>query len=105
MTNYPVQGSAAVVFKAAGNRLSRLYRRYDAWIVVPFHDAFIFEVPQNSLNEVAELTARVMRDTVQEYFPRLKPQVEINIGRFDCWNKDGKADAFEKWLEDPLYTV
>ncbi len=105
MTNHPVQGSAAVVFKAAGNRLSRLYRRHDAWIIVPFHDAFIFEVPEKALDEIAELTARVMRDTVQEYFPRLKPQVEMNTSRPDCWNKDGKADAFKKWLEDPMHTI
>ena len=105
MTNHPVQGSAAVVFKAAGNRLSRLYRRYEARIIVPFHDAYIFEAPSERLQEVANLTERVMCDTVQEYFPCLIPRVEVNISRPDCWNKDGKADAFEKWLEDPLHTT
>ena len=45
LTNHPVQGSAAVVFKVAGNRLDRLYRQYDAWLVVPLHDAFVFECP------------------------------------------------------------
>ena len=45
LTNHPVQGSAAVVFKAAGNRLDRLYRQHDAWLVVPLHDAFVFEAP------------------------------------------------------------
>ena len=105
MTNHPVQGSAAVVFKAAGNRLSRLYRRYEARIIVPFHDAYIFEAPSERLQEVANLTERVMCDTVQEYFPCLIPRVEVNLSRPDCWNKDGKADAFEKWLEDPLHTT
>ena len=45
MTNHPVQGSAAVVFKAAGNRLDRLYRACGARLVVPLHDAFVFEAP------------------------------------------------------------
>jgi DNA polymerase-1 len=39
MKNHLVQGSAATVFKVAGNRLDRLYRRYDAWLLVPLHDA------------------------------------------------------------------
>jgi DNA polymerase-1 len=61
MTNHPVQGSAAVVFKAAGNRLDKLYRQYDAWLVVPLHDAYLFEAPLDALDEVAALTDRVLR--------------------------------------------
>jgi DNA polymerase-1 len=99
LTNHPVQGSAAVVFKAAGNRLYRLYQQYGARIIIPLHDAFIFEAPLNELEIVAELTARVMCDTLQEYFPVLRPQVEVNISRPDCWNKDGDGEALERWLE------
>jgi DNA polymerase-1 len=104
MTNHPVQGSAAVVFKVAGNRLDKLYPRYDARLLVPLHDAYAFEAPLEVLREVAELTGRVMCETVQEYFPVLHPRVEINIGRPECWNKDGHADSIERWMEDPTYT-
>ena len=99
LTNHPVQGSAAVVFKAAGNRLDKLYRQYDARIIIPVHDAFIFEAPLGSLETVAELTSRVMCDTLQEYFPVLRPQVEVNISRPDCWNKDGDGEELERWIE------
>jgi DNA polymerase-1 len=99
LTNNPVQGSAAVVFKAAGNRLDKLYRQYDARIIIPVHDAFIFETPLDQLEFVAELTARVMCDTLQEYFPVLRPQAEINISRPDCWNKDGNGEELERWIE------
>jgi DNA polymerase I-like protein with 3'-5' exonuclease and polymerase domains len=102
MMNHPVQGSAAVAFKAAGNRLDRVYRRHDAWLVIPVHDAFVFEAPLADLEEVAELTKRVMCDVVQEYFPQLHPQAEVNIGQPRCWNKDGHADAIERWMEDPM---
>ena len=104
MSNHPVQGSAAVVFKAAGNRLDRLYRRHDAWLVLPMHDAFVFEAPLASLGEVARLTERVMCETVQEWFPELEPRVEVNIERPECWNKDGHADSVERWMADPTYT-
>jgi DNA polymerase I len=99
LTNHPVQGSAAVVFKAAGNRLDRLYQRYDAHLIIPLHDAFIFEAPLDDLESVAELTARVMRDTLQEYFPVLRPQVEVNIFRPGCWNKDGDGNELDRWIE------
>ena len=99
-----MQGSAAVVFKAAGNRLDRLYRRRDARVVVPMHDAFVFEAPMEHFGEVAELTGRVMCDVVQEHFPELHPQVEVNVSRPECWNKDGHADSVERWAQDPTYT-
>jgi DNA polymerase I-like protein with 3'-5' exonuclease and polymerase domains len=98
LTNHPVQGSAAVVFKEAGNRLDKLYRQYNARIIIPVHDAFIFEAPLDALESVAGLTSRVMCDTLQEYFPALRPQVEVNISRPDCWNKDGAVGALEKWM-------
>jgi|GEM_PF-770883 len=98
LTNHPVQGSAAVVFKAAGNRLDKLYRQYGAKIIIPVHDSFIFEAPLNELETVAELTARVMCDTLQEHFPVLRPQVEVNISSPDCWNKDGDGEELERWI-------
>ena len=104
MTNHPVQGSACVVFKAAGNRLDRLYRRHDAWLIVALHDAYVFEAPLGVLAEVGRLTRRVMRETVEEYFPVLRPDAEINDGRPECWNKEGHADSIERWIEDPMHT-
>ena len=105
LANLPVQGSAAVVFKAAGNRLDRLYRQYGARLLIPLHDAFIFEAPLDVLEEVAQLTKRVMCETVQEYFPELRPQAEVNIKRPDCWNKKGDANALTRWLKNPLAAV
>jgi DNA polymerase-1 len=105
LTNHPVQGSAAVVFKVAGNRLDVLYQQYNARLIIPLHDAFVFEAPLEVLNEVALLTERVMCETVREYFPELRPKAEVNIRRLDCWNKDGDADALIRWLEDPLMEV
>ena len=99
-----MQGSAAVVFKLAGNRLDKLYRRFDAWLTIPVHDAYVFEAPLAVLGEVALLTARVLCESVQECFPQLQPKVEVNIERPECWNKDGHADSLDRWIEDPTYT-
>jgi DNA polymerase-1 len=105
LVNHPVQASAAVLLKDAGNRLDKLYRQYDAWLIVPFHDAFVFEAPLAVLDEVADLTGQVMCQTVQEYFPELRPRVEVNLSHPECWNKEGHADALARWLEDPTYSI
>jgi DNA polymerase-1 len=103
MRNTPVQGSAGVVFKAAGNRLYRRYQHYGAKLILPMHDAFVFEAPQQHLRVVAKITAEVMRSTVQEYFPELDPQVEINIDHPNSWNKDGKHRSLKLWTVSPEY--
>jgi DNA polymerase-1 len=102
LKNHPVQGSAAVLFKVAGNRLDKMYQRYHARLIIPLHDAFIFEAPIESLQEVAKMTERVMCEVVQEYFPELRPRAEINSSHPECWNKDGDVEAFTRWLENPL---
>jgi DNA polymerase-1 len=100
MRNTPVQGSACVVFKAAGNRLRRRYRSLGARLVLPLHDAFVFECPRERLEEVAGLTAEVMRGAVQEYFPGLDPKVDVNTADPGCWNKNGKSISLDLWLVD-----
>jgi DNA polymerase-1 len=105
MTNHPVQGTAAALFKVAGNRLDRLYQRYDAWLILAVDDAFVFEAPLEVLGEVADLTGRVMTEAVAECFPQLRPKVEINVGRPHCWNKDEHDDSIDRWIEDPMFSL
>jgi DNA polymerase-1 len=101
LRNTPVQGSAAVVFKAAGNRLYRRYQYYGAKLILPLHDAFVFETPRRHLQMVAKITAEEMRSAVQVYFPMLDPQVDINIDQPHCWNKDGKSRSLNLWMVHP----
>jgi DNA polymerase-1 len=105
MTNHPVQGSAAVVFKAAGNRLDRLYQAHDAWLIVPLHDAYVFEAPLEAIEEVGGLTGRVLCESVQEYFPQLRPRAEVNVNQPHCWNKDGQADSLDHWMKNPTFAL
>lgn len=97
LKNHPVQGSAASVFKLAGNRLDKIYKHYGARLLIPVHDSFVFEAPLDSLTEVARITGEVMEQAVIEMFPVLNPQVDINIKHPSSWNKDGEFDAIENW--------
>jgi DNA polymerase-1 len=105
LINFPVQGTAAALFKVAGNRLDRLYQQHDAWLILAVHDAFVFEAPLASIREVADLTDRVMRQAIEECYPQLRPKVEVNIDKPHCWNKDGHDDSIECWIEDPLFSL
>jgi len=90
LINHPIQGTAATIFKATANRLDKLYRPHGAQIIIPMHDAFVFEAPTEALCEVAELTERVMCETVREFFPELQPKVEVNISDPTCWGQKEK---------------
>ena len=89
----------------AFNRLAKLYKAYDARLIIPLHDAIIFEAPLEALEEVAKLTAKVMRKTLREVLPALKPRVEINIGKPRCRNKDGKANGLSQWIQETLKKI
>lgn len=102
LTNHPVQGSAAVVFKAAGNRLDRLLRPHGARLLIALHDSFIFEAPLPALTTVSELVCRVMCEAIQGYFPALKPLVEVNLRSPNAWTKDGDPTAIHRWIDDTL---
>ena len=65
----------------------------------------MFEAPLEALVEVAGLTGRLMTEAVGEFFPRLRPKVEINIEKPRCWNKDGHDDSVDRWIEDPLFSL
>ena len=101
LRNTPVQGSAGVVFKVAGNRLYQRYQHYGAKLILPLHDSFIFECPAPHLSKVAKITAEVMCSTVQEYFPVLDPRTDINIDSPTCWNKDGNDRSLRLWMARP----
>ncbi|MEZ8844287.1 DNA polymerase [Vibrio splendidus] len=98
MVNMPVQGTAAALFKIAGNRLHQLYKRHNAKLIVALHDAFVFEAPTEELKEVASLTSQVMIQVIQERYPQLNIRTDINTLQPKCWNKDGNVNTIEEWL-------
>lgn len=101
--NAPIQGSAAAVFKAAGNRLDKVYQKYGARLLIPLHDSYVFEAPLDCLSEVAELTRIIMCETVSEFFPSILARAEVNIAHPQSWNKDGLFNAANLWIEEGKY--
>lgn len=98
--NYPIQASATVIFKSAGIRIANELQHYQARLLIPMHDSFVFEAPQECFTDVAALIAEIMVDEFRRYFPVLKPQVNMNCSRPDRWIKEvGCEQALELYLQ------
>ena len=103
--NYPIQGSGAIVFKTAGVRLKPIYENYGARLLVPMHDAFIFQAPLDVLDEVVEATGREMVRAMKSYFPDLEPKVSANTRQPQCWVKEGHETALQEYLDETSHLV
>jgi DNA polymerase-1 len=102
--NTPIQGSAAIVFKNAGNKLRQLHEQNGSSLILSVHDSFIFETPLGKLEDIAEQTRKIMCNTLKSFFPVLTPRVDINIDFQASWNKDGNLDLniedmTEQWMD------
>lgn len=100
LRNTPIQGSAAVVFKRAVVALNRAFSGTSTKIVMLVHDAVVIECDQDRLDDVAQLSKRIMGLALSEIYPKLIPKVEVNMSAPWCWNKDGRADSIEKFITD-----
>jgi len=98
MKNHPVQGSAAVVFKDAGNHLDKVLKEYNAHIILPLHDSFVVEAPIKQIDDVVDLVSEVMCSALKRHFPELAPQVSAGKSTVN-WNKDGEEAALDQWTE------
>ena len=109
MMNHPVQGTAAALFKMAGNRLRPLYRRHDAWLILAVHDAYVYEAP---LEPPGGGRHRLDRGgscarPIEEFFPMLRPRdaaQRLGVLRLPG-TKDGHSDSIDRWIEDPTYSL
>ena len=99
LLNHTIQGTGAAIFKITANRLMELYRPLGARIVVPLHDSFVFQAPKDNFKQVTRLTKRIMKEVFQEFFPVLKPRVEVNVSKPHCWNKAGKTNQLSRWVK------
>ncbi|WP_224961717.1 DNA polymerase I [Geomonas subterranea] len=79
-TNYPIQGSAADIIKAAMIKVSRRMReeRVASRLIMQVHDELVFEVPENE----RELMEELVRSEMEGALPLSVPlKVDLNFGQ------------------------
>lgn len=101
LRNTPIQGSAAIVFKHAVVELDRAFRGTPTQIILPVHDSVVIECDRADIEAVANEARWIMAHSLRRFYPALRPRVDVNMSRPECWNKDGHADSLDRFLEDP----
>ncbi|PSU28178.1 hypothetical protein CTM88_13675 [Photobacterium aquimaris] len=91
--NFPIQSSAASVFKQSFVELSRELRGDQFRLLVPHYDAMVFEVPvfqaEHYISQVKAAMIRAMR----KYFPLLTPQISVTQWG-EAWGEPSKGDGY-----------
>lgn len=103
--NSPIQGTAGVVYRKAVVDISKHFHETTTQLVLPIHDAVLIECDIANIEKVRGEVEILMRAAVRQYFPELNPKVEVNDIDLTCWNKDGKSNSIEKFVNDPSFKL
>lgn len=103
--NSPIQGTAGVVYRNAVVDISKHFHGTTTQLVLPIHDAVLIECDIANVEKVRGDVEILMRAAVRQYFPELNPKVEVNDIDLTCWNKDGKSDSIERFVNDPSFKL
>lgn len=75
--NFPVQSSAASVFKLSIVELARELHGEQFKLLVPHYDAIVFEVPEAQASHYTEQVKAAMHRAMKKQFPMLEPQIDV----------------------------
>ena len=103
--NFPVQSSAASIFKRAIIKLHEQLGNEPFHLLIPLYDSIVFEAPLSRLSWFSEIVAQCMITSMTEYFPKLKPKVSVNDADPSCWNSEEKSNSIEAFLDEPLFGI
>ncbi|HDY7966511.1 TPA: hypothetical protein RQK66_001065 [Vibrio vulnificus] len=75
--NFPIQASAAAVFKLSIVELAGELQGEQFKLLVPHYDAIVFEVPENQTNHYTAQVKAAMHRAMKKQFPILEPQIDV----------------------------
>lgn len=101
--NFPIQGGGACVLKMLLPRLATFLAKSGGRLILPVFDAVVIQFPLDRKSEVCAGAARIMIEVFQELYSGTCPRVDINSKDPTCWNKNGRGDSIERFLQDPEF--
>ncbi|MUL15826.1 DNA polymerase [Aliivibrio fischeri] len=96
--NFPIQASAASVFKLSIIELARELRGEQFKLLVPHYDAIVFEVPEAQANHYIVQVKAAMHRAMKKQFPVLDPQIETKSSG-NSWGKESDNRAMTNHSE------
>lgn len=83
--NFPIQSSAATIFKQAIIDLAdQLYGR-SFKLIVPHYDAIVFQVPIGESDNYIKQVESAMFRAMKRQFPDLEPQIDVKKNQIEGW--------------------
>ena len=98
--NFPVQASAAIIFKKAIIDIASNLPFEGFKLVAPMYDSIAFEAPLDRLDASTQLVCSAMKRAMKSHFPELSPYVKVNNHDTSCWNAGPGVPDYQQWLED-----
>jgi DNA polymerase-1 len=80
--NHPVQGTAADLMKMAMVAISLKLPEKDARVLLQVHDELVFEVKENSVDEVSKIIKDAMENVV-----KLRVPVVVEVNAANNWGE------------------
>ena len=102
--NFPIQASAAIVFKKAIISLAENNRGSGFKLIAPMYDAIVFEAPLSELEQHTRVVEAAMIRAMLEQFPKLKPHIKINNFDTSCWNAGESIKNQNQFIDDIVST-
>lgn len=103
--NFPIQASAASIFKKAIIEIHEALGREPFNLLVPLYDSVVFECPLDRMEEFTGIVVDCMIRSMKAYFPVLVPKVSVNDSDPSHWNAEGGSGSIKTFLDDPLYGI
>ncbi|GGB73474.1 hypothetical protein GCM10011607_37410 [Shewanella inventionis] len=83
--NFPVQSSAATIFKQAIIELAKNLAGKQFKLIVPHYDAIVFQAPIGQLDYYSNQVKAAMFRAMKKQFPDLNPQIDVKFDQEQGW--------------------
>jgi DNA polymerase I-like protein with 3'-5' exonuclease and polymerase domains len=103
--NFPIQSSAASVFKGAISKIYQKFKDTPFNLLIPLYDSVVFEAPLKNIKEITNGVVECMVSSMKDYFPDLQPKVSVNDSNLSYWNAGENNESIDNFLKNPVYDI
>ncbi len=89
--NFPVQSTAATIFKQAIIELAKNLAGKQFKLIVPHYDAVVFQAPIGQLDYYGDQVKAAMFRAMKKQYPSLHPQIDMKLDQAQGWGANRRS--------------